>query len=90
MLSPYLYSKSNCKTNHFGIIDNTNYQSKYIYIYVYISTYYLSIVYSCYIAIKNITVGAVKQKNDETSDSDCLCPFNTFFQKNRLYRLVPC
>lgn len=45
---------------------------------VYI-TYYPTIVsYMYFSAIKNITLGSVIDKTDQTSDNDYLCPLNVF------------
>ena len=59
--------------------------------YVYISTYYPYIVYYCFIyfhAVKNITIGAEKQKTDETSDNDCLRLLNIFCGDKWLASLI--
>ena len=47
-----------------------------VYYYIYFHT------------IKNITIGTVKQKTDETSDNDCLHPLNIFFLQKWLASLI--
>ena len=57
---------------------------------IYIITYYPSVVYY-YIyfhAIKNITIGTVKRKTDETSDDDFLHPLNIFCLDKWLASLI--